>query len=179
MHWIDGLECINRCWTEWGYLKFKMAFVPCIDTRPSEGVFFKRYVNYWNLSALFSEGFQRCIFMRIRFFFKFSTIRKTSPCDIDLYIDPLGQWRVFFHTNINDTWPLFRIGRLHGGNRFFTETHFRVQFEKEKFCMLTRSIHSWRKWWRIHSRCNDDLGRRTCRVLLRNWHEWPSHCWYW
>jgi hypothetical protein len=49
------------------YFKFKMAFIPCIDTRPSEGMFFKRYVNYRNLSALFSEGFLRCIFMRIRF----------------------------------------------------------------------------------------------------------------
>jgi hypothetical protein len=39
-----------------------------------------------NLSALFS-GFQRCIFMRIKFFiiFLFSTIRKTSPCGRDLY----------------------------------------------------------------------------------------------
>jgi hypothetical protein len=44
-----------------------MAFIPCIDIRPSEGTFFKRYVNYWNLSALFSSGFQKCIFMRIRF----------------------------------------------------------------------------------------------------------------
>jgi hypothetical protein len=88
MHWIDGLECINRCWTEWGgYFKFKMAFVPYIDirVRPSEGTFFKRYVNYQNLSALFSEGFQRGIFMRIRFliFFLFSTIRKTRPCAYD------------------------------------------------------------------------------------------------
>jgi hypothetical protein len=84
MYWIDGLECINRCWTEWGYFRFKMAFIPCIDiiVIPSEGMFFKRHVNYQKLSALFSSGFQRCIFMRIRFliFFLISTIRKTSPC---------------------------------------------------------------------------------------------------
>jgi hypothetical protein len=65
-----------------GYLEFKMAFIPCIDIRPSAGMFFKRYVNYRNLSALFSENFRSRIFMRIRFlifFLNFQQSRRKAP----------------------------------------------------------------------------------------------------
>jgi hypothetical protein len=68
-----------------GYFKFKMVFIPWIDIKPSKGMFFKHYVNYHNFSALFSKGFQRCIFLRIRFlksFFNFQQSRRQVPVSV-------------------------------------------------------------------------------------------------
>jgi hypothetical protein len=68
----------------------------------SEGVFFKRCVNYWNLSALFSEGSQRYIFMRIRFLNIFLNFNNPEDKPLCWYIwRPSASEGVFFKRCVN------------------------------------------------------------------------------
>jgi hypothetical protein len=64
----DASTWWNRRWTEWE-TEIKNGFRPLYwyKTLGFGGCVFQTVCKLVNLSALFSEGFQRCIFMRIRF----------------------------------------------------------------------------------------------------------------
>jgi hypothetical protein len=80
MHSICGLECINRCWTEWGVSQIQNGFRPLYWYKTLGRCVFQTICKLLsgNLLELFSSGFQRCICMRIRFFNFFLNFQQSS-----------------------------------------------------------------------------------------------------
>jgi hypothetical protein len=88
--WFVSDSCVIGCvtgpWTEWGVSRIQNGFHPLYWYKHRRKVFFKRYVNYRNLLALFSEGFQRCIFRKIIFLIFFLIFN--NPEDKPLWFQP-------------------------------------------------------------------------------------------